>query len=426
MPKKIIILLLVALGLLLIALTIRNGEIAWMIVPILVYIGVGIWHSPTSERIHIHANRTVEVHWSDDVATIGVEVTIRNAGAALPCLFVSDILPTGVRLPKGKNELPLTLGEGASESLKYSFRTGRGSFSWDAIRVVVSDPFQLVETNLQLPTEASTRILPALKKFRPFTFRTQNTIRSAGSIPARVGGSGTNFWGVREYHPGDSLRRLDWRLTARHPHQFFTKEFEQEEIADIGIILDARQKTDVRLAEDSLFEHATRAAASLAEMFLRQGNRVSLHLYGEPVVNLYPGYGKVQLHRILQTLAQTTRQPDVSLSSLQFLSMRLFSNQSLMIIISPLAANDWLLFPRLRAYGCQVLLISPDPFDYIKHALPADAETQMSGRISRLERQMEISRITKLWIPVIDWQVSQPLSPLVNATLHHAHVQRAR
>jgi len=51
-----------------------------------------------------------------------------------------------------------------------------------------------------------------------------------GSIPARLGGSGTDFFGVREYHPGDSLRSLDWRLTARHPRQFFTKEFEQEEM----------------------------------------------------------------------------------------------------------------------------------------------------------------------------------------------------
>ena len=40
------------------------------------------------------------------------------------------------------------------------------------------------------------------------------------------------------------LRRLDWRLTARHPRQFFTKEFEQESIADVGLIVDARGSND--------------------------------------------------------------------------------------------------------------------------------------------------------------------------------------
>ena len=43
------------------------------------------------------------------------------------------------------------------------------------------------------------------------------TLSSAGSIPARRSGSGTNFWGVREYHVGDPLRRLDWTFPPPSP-----------------------------------------------------------------------------------------------------------------------------------------------------------------------------------------------------------------
>ncbi len=171
------------------------------------------------------------------------------------------------------------LQAGENAVFKYTFQSERGVFAWKTIRAKVSDPFGLIETELDLPAEAKIQVHPELNKFRPFPLRPQRTLHSAGSIPARLGGSGTDFWGVREYHPGDPLRRLDWRLTARHPHKFFTKEFEQEEIADIGLILDARQKTDLRIGEDSLFEHAARATASLAEVFLRQGNRVSLLVY---------------------------------------------------------------------------------------------------------------------------------------------------
>ncbi|MBN1266905.1 MAG: DUF58 domain-containing protein [Anaerolineales bacterium] len=77
---------------------------------------------------------------------------------------------------------------------------------------------------------------------------------------------------MREYHPGDSLHTLDWRMTARHPHRFFTKEFEKEEIAEIGLILDARQRTNVQIGNESLFDHSVQAAASLSEMFLHQGH----------------------------------------------------------------------------------------------------------------------------------------------------------
>jgi len=93
-------------------------------------------------------------------------------------------------------------------------------------------------------------------------------------------------------------------LTARHPRQFFTKEFEQEEIAEIGLILDARQSTDLRIGEESLFEHCVGATASLAEMFLHQGHRVSLLVFGEMMLKAFPGYGKTQLQRIMGCLSK--------------------------------------------------------------------------------------------------------------------------
>jgi hypothetical protein len=50
----------------------------------------------------------------------------------------------------------------------------------------------------------------------------------------------------------------------------------------------------------------------------------------------------------------------------------------------------------------------------------------MAARLAQVERRMEIGRIAQLWIPVIDWQVSQPLSPLVRNALLHTHIQQQR
>jgi uncharacterized protein (DUF58 family) len=149
-------------------------------------------------------------------------------------------------------------------------------------------------------------------------------------------------------------------------------------------------------------------------------------IFGEPEVNLYPGYGKVQLNRILSALTRTTPKLDGSLGGLHFSNVHMFSNRSLIFVISPLAPNDWQLFPRLRAYGYQVLLISPDPFDFARGVLSSDRTTGLATRIARVERQLEINKISQLWIPVIDWQVSQPLSPLVRNALRHAHIQRGK
>ena len=423
---KALILLLIVFSLLLTALVTYNADLIWMALLCFVYLGTGLLQSPSAREIRLSATRSVEKDTTNALATIEVSVVITNQGTALVRLCLSDPLQSGMSIKNGQNKQSAILQAGENAVFKYTFQSERGSFAWETIRAKISDPFGLIETELDLPAEAKIQVRPEFNKFRPFPLRPQRTLHSAGSIPARLGGSGTDFWGVREYHPGDPLRRLDWRLTARHPHKFFTKEFEQEEIADIGLILDARQKTNLRIGADSLFEHAARATASLAEVFLRQGNRVSLLVYQRHVASVFPGYGKLQLNRVLHTLARITPESDDSLNSLQFLPIRMFSSHSLIVIISPLMSGDWRFFRRLRAYGYQVLLISPDPLDYARHILPTDLDSRLATRLTRLERQIEINQITQLWIPVIDWQVSQPLAPLVRNALRHTRIQRDR
>jgi uncharacterized protein (DUF58 family) len=426
MNSKTLSLILTVFGLFLIALVARNGDLIWMTLPFLAVLGLGILQSPSIENLNLRATRSVEKITVGGVSTLSVSVAVRNLGPETVYVQWIDPLRPGMRAVKGRMRTVAALATGSETRLQYAFQAGRGSFSWETIRVVVSDPLGLIGTAVDLPAAAEVPVPPELRKFRPFPLRSSRTLHTAGSNPARLGGRGTNFWGVREYHPGDPLRRIDWRRTARHPNQFFTKEFEQEEITDIGLILDARQKTDLRIGEESLFEHSARAAASLSEVFLRQGNRVSLLIFGKQILSLFPGYGKIQLNRILYTLSKAVPEPDTGFNSLQFIPLHMFSSHSLILILSPLAPEDWRLFPRLRAHGYQALLISPDPIEYARRVLPADPTTGLAARLTQVERRLQIGKITQLWIPVVEWQVDQPLAPLVRTALRTSHIQQER
>ena len=87
----------------------------------------------------------------------------------------------------------------------------------------------------------------------------------AGTIPARVGGTGTEFFGVREYQFGDSPRTINWRVSARHAENLYSNEYQQERVADVGIVLDARASTNLFHANKSIFEHKVTAAAALSD-----------------------------------------------------------------------------------------------------------------------------------------------------------------
>jgi uncharacterized protein (DUF58 family) len=414
----------IVLGLLLAALISRNGGLALMALPFLAYLGVGILGSPNLEKVRLNVQRSLISSQDNGDSLVEACALVRNEGVRISLLRISDPLQPNMHILQGDLEQWTALEARAEARLQYSFQAERGSFQWATLHAVVSDPFNLFESRLDLPAGAEVQIRPRIRKFRPFPLNPASTLHAPGLIPAHVGGSGTNFWGVREYYPGDPLRRLDWRRTARHPRQFFSKEFEQEEVADIGLILDARLKAEVRLANDSLFEHTLGATVSLAEVFLQQSNRVSLLVLGDRLTSVYPGFSKTQLNRILHVLAKVKPGLNASPYSLEYVPLRMFSSRALIVILSPLTSEDYAIFPRLRARGNQGLLISPDVLHFAGEAVSADAPARLALRVARLERRLELRKVTQLGIRVIDWQVDRPLSILIRNALRLARGQK--
>ncbi len=89
------------------------------------------------------------------------------------------------------------------------------------------------------------------------------------SLAAPRAGSGTEIFGVREYRPGDPLRRIHWRSSARHG-ELIVREFEPPGVQTLGIFCDPSPPTPQ--AADQI----ARLAASEAWDCLRSGGRVVL------------------------------------------------------------------------------------------------------------------------------------------------------
>jgi uncharacterized protein (DUF58 family) len=111
-------------------------------------------------------------------------------------------------------------------------------------------------------------------------------------------------------------------------------------------------------------------------------------------------------------------------ASLDFIPIRIFPNHALIIIISSITSSDWPLFLRLRAYGYQVLLVSPDAIDFAHSTLADDVNNRLAVRAARVERRLLLNKIAQLKIPVIDWRVSQPLFPLVRNAMTRSRGQQ--
>ena len=101
---------------------------------------------------------------------------------------------------------------------------------------------------------------------------------------------------MRQYVPGDELRKINWKASARRD-EMITNEFESECSGDVTIMLDARKESNVGTLENNTVEHGIRAASTIAAHILKEKNRVGLIVLRDIIDEVYPAFGKRQNER---------------------------------------------------------------------------------------------------------------------------------
>ena len=408
--------------LLLLGLAVLSRDLIALTIPPIVFLGAALFFGP--EELQLKAIRTIGDSRVPQGANVVIRVLITNEGNRLEEVFIEDTLPESLELVKGEPQVLTSLPRGGSVQLEYSVRGNRGSFTFKSIRVTANDFLGIHRRRTNLPALGRLVILPKPWKLKPLDIRPPQTKGYAGPVPARRGGSGVEFFGVREYQLGDPRNWINWRLSARHLHGLLTNEFETEQIADIGLILDARKDSDVRLDNNSLFEYSVRATASLSEVFINGGNRVGLLIYGTNPVWTFPGYGKIQRNKIFDALAHGAAQESGMFTNLDYLPTRRFPPRSQIVIITPLLISDSPMLIRLRSYGYQILVISPDPVDFeFKHLKSVSSkfalqDLKLAARVARLERKVLLRKLRQAGVQIVDWKVDTPLVNSIHTALY--------
>ena len=417
--KSVFVLLLVG-SLFLVAVLTRRGEVLLLVMPFLAYFVVGLLQAP--EQLNLRARRIIQRPEVTAQAPVEIQVQVRNDGSALPNLLLADPMPPGLRVVEGQAKRQLALLSGDTTQWQFTVSGARGLYHWDDLLVRASDPLGLFELRQNIPCPAEIQVRPASVKLRNVLIRPRSTLHAPGPTPSRLAGPGTDFWEVRDYHAGDARRRINWRLASRHPGRLFTNEYEGEEIADFGFILDARGLSNLSRVNEAVLESSVSAVASLSEAFLNKGNRVALLIFGEAPISVLPGYGKHQLHLVLRELARVRPSRALPSRYLEYFPARLFPTRSTLILFSSLDAGDLDTFRRLRSFGYEILLVSPDPVEVAGKFLATDEVNALALRAARLERAVMLKAIMDMGVTAIDWQVDQPLDArLQSAAREMAH-----
>ena len=256
-----------------------RGEFIALALPFVVYLLAGFLFAP--EKIQLEATRHLSTERTSPNSEIEVTVTVTNRGSHLEEVLLDDIVPADLKVRTGQSRHLIQFLKDSTYTFSYKVTGPRGGYGFEMVKAKVNDHLRMTSREVQIEAKGQLFIFPPVTRLRHVAIRPRRTRVYAGTIPARVGGSGTEFFGVREYHPGDSPRAINWRASAHHAQDevLFANEFQQERVADVGIILDGRLRMNEFSHGHSLFEYSVQAAAALTDALLTQGNRVGMLVY---------------------------------------------------------------------------------------------------------------------------------------------------
>ena len=157
---------------------------------------------------------------------------------------------------------------------------------------------------------ATTLLDPALMgELRRLELRTRRNLSAdmVGSYRSAFRGSGLVFADLREYEPGDDVKSIHWKATARSP-KVYVKSYHEDRNVNLMLCVDVSASTFFG-APKSLHHRAFEFAACIALMAQQSGDAVGLLLFSENVeYYIPPRSGRRAIEHVLLTLL-TPRTP---------------------------------------------------------------------------------------------------------------------
>jgi len=399
--------------LILAGLAVLSAPLLALALPLFLYLLVSLWRVPGEIHLQVERRLSTQRILIDDVVKVTLEVT--NLGVSLEELLLEDLLPPGLEIVAGSPRRLVRLPSSRSVTWTYSLRGKRGSYALNRLCVTARDTLGLVAVRQLIDTGSQLFVVPPVLRLRRVAIQPRRTRVYSGSIPARQGGPGVEFFDVREYQSGDAPRWINWRVTARHPLALYSNQFEQERVADVGLILDGRRRSN-EFGRNSIFEHSVLATAALSEALLNAGNRVGMLFYGRHIVWTYPGYGKLQGERILHDLSRL-EPGDSEVFSELYVPRNLFPARSQLVLVSPLISEDYEALVALRTQGYHLLVVSPDPVSFELATMARTEDIMLAARIARLKRIVLFRRLLGVGIQAVDWDTFQPFEKVAKQYL---------
>jgi len=231
-----------------------------------------------------------------------------------------------------------------------------------------------------------------------------------GPHPSARPGDGGEFRDVDRFQPGDRLRRIDWKATARRAQsagELFVRRTMATSDAAVQFVIDSRDDLTARVADWAAMhplpgvssqDLAREAVVSLAGAYVAAGDRVGFDDLADPARAIPPRAGARHLHRVTRAVELTgprgaaterVRAPILAPGALVYVMSTFLDEQPLRL------ALVW------RAAGHRVIAVDVLPARLTRDLPPRE---RLALKVVEVERALRFRRLAAAGIDVLAWE----------------------
>lgn len=177
----------------------------------------------------------------------------------------------------------------------------RGYLNFNRLIISSPDPLGLFKAFVHTSMEQSVLVLPRRYHLPSLDLPGSRIYQSGGVALASLVGDSEEFVSLRDYRPGDPLRKIDWKSWAKTGKPI-VREYQDEFFVRHALLLDTFIKDD----HDEIFEEAVSIAASFVTSMENGESLVDLMFVGEDAHFFTSGRGLSHTDKMLEILATVT------------------------------------------------------------------------------------------------------------------------